>query len=1048
MSPDSPSPTLWQERAIFVSSTFRDMHSERDCLRDHVFCPAFVERLRDRRCHLVPIDLRWGVDTVGLEAKEATVLQVCFDEVCRAKPLMLVILGDRYGWVPPHLQTAAVFQANGLPIHDFSGKSVTALEIEYGALTDDGDARVLFLFRDLDTDNGYRLMQDSERKVFDDRASGYTENWSRLKQLKAAIRERYPNQCHDYTPRWDPVAQRLVLPDEWPGLVQDELWKLIDAETHDRVRSKPTRWEELARRDLLDEVEVRLHGIEKQAQQTGMAHGTNVHRSTHENLLAFARGQADPDQRALCLMGDSGSGKSVLFARLARELGAYSEMPNPAGMSSTAPVVLAHMVGAGLNSTDPLHLLKRWCRELSELLGPPVSDYEGVFALRAMRDEFQYLLAETSSNRDVILLLDGLDQMDPSPDAKNLSWLPHRLPMRTQLVVTTTRCDAATVLIERPGARQLPLPALNEDDAKNIVQAHCGRYHKSPNESLGSAVARRALQGLKADSERALWVSIVVERLLLLDAEDFAKIEPGDPGSADARILSHQLDLVKELPLDIGPLHEKIFERAQSSERSWVPDCLALISVSRQGLRERELRNLLGIAAPEHDLAVAATRRILRGHVRVRKGLETWDFLHASPRLHLLKVIDAGKYCNLNARIAQQLCTLPPDDVLRGEIMHHLIEAGKAAEAAEYFGGSLEGFERSAAVRALVDHVVAAEIGTHHFDFIYELVASAQPSDRRARIARRLIFDVTDKLAAVTRIDTREQLIERCIVALDDVIENPTQGVNRVEAQHDLLEAWRKRRSLRIAKNDPRGAMLAARRVIDLAEALREAEPTNSEWVHDSMIAHADWGDTLDKLGDLSEARAAYEAALDCSDQLVNSYRETDPHKFARAAVASRAGAYLMKSGDLVAARCALEEALEALESLFDPGRTRPEVERSLAAVHRMFGELTRAEDASQWETSLEHFRTAIEFLSDLRTDDPRNRAILHDVARIHGVTGDILRAQARSNDALSAYCEALNLLRVLASLDPDNSECQHDMDLCKLWIRDLDPDLDPDSSA
>jgi tetratricopeptide (TPR) repeat protein len=380
--------------------------------------------------------------------------------------------------------------------------------------------------------------------------------------------------------------------------------------------------------------------------------------------------------------------------------------------------------------------------------------------------------------------------------------------------------------------------------------------------------------------------------------------------------------------------------------------------------------------------------------------------------------------------------------------MHHLIESGDAAQAAEYFGGNLADFERSAAVRALVNHIVAAEMKMHNFDLVYRLVAPEQPSDSRARIARRLTFDVMDTLAAVTRIDTQEQLIERCITALDDVIEKPSEGVSRIEAQHDLLEAWRKRRALRIAKNDLLGAMLAARRVIELAEVLREAEPANPEWVHDSMIAHADWGDTLDKLGDLAVARAAYVAALDCSDQLVNGYPESEPRKFARAGLASRAGAYLMKSGDLVAARCALEEALEALELLFDPGRVWPEVERSLAAVHRMLGELTRAEDESQWETTLEHYGTAIAFLSALRTDDPRNRAILHDVARIHGVRGDILRTQARSDDALSAYGEALNLLRVLASIDPDNSECQQDMDLCKLWITELDPERDPDCSA
>ena len=38
---------LWHARPLFVSSTFRDMHAERDHLRSVVF-PALEERLRER----------------------------------------------------------------------------------------------------------------------------------------------------------------------------------------------------------------------------------------------------------------------------------------------------------------------------------------------------------------------------------------------------------------------------------------------------------------------------------------------------------------------------------------------------------------------------------------------------------------------------------------------------------------------------------------------------------------------------------------------------------------------------------------------------------------------------------------------------------------------------------------------------------------------------------------------------------------------------------------------------------------------------------------
>jgi len=46
------------------------MHAERDYLRDFVF-QELDENLRDRRCYLEPVDLRWGVETVSINDQEA-----------------------------------------------------------------------------------------------------------------------------------------------------------------------------------------------------------------------------------------------------------------------------------------------------------------------------------------------------------------------------------------------------------------------------------------------------------------------------------------------------------------------------------------------------------------------------------------------------------------------------------------------------------------------------------------------------------------------------------------------------------------------------------------------------------------------------------------------------------------------------------------------------------------------------------------------------------------------------------------------------------------
>jgi telomerase protein component 1 len=52
--------SVWKTIRVFISSTFRDMHAERDWLVKRVF-PELRQRLEKHRVHLIDIDLRWGI---------------------------------------------------------------------------------------------------------------------------------------------------------------------------------------------------------------------------------------------------------------------------------------------------------------------------------------------------------------------------------------------------------------------------------------------------------------------------------------------------------------------------------------------------------------------------------------------------------------------------------------------------------------------------------------------------------------------------------------------------------------------------------------------------------------------------------------------------------------------------------------------------------------------------------------------------------------------------------------------------------------------------
>ena len=86
-------------RLVFISSTFKDMQSERDQMHNRVL-PLVDAELEKYGEELEFADLRWGVNTKGLSEEESSrkVLSLCLDRIDDCKPYMIVFIGERYGW--------------------------------------------------------------------------------------------------------------------------------------------------------------------------------------------------------------------------------------------------------------------------------------------------------------------------------------------------------------------------------------------------------------------------------------------------------------------------------------------------------------------------------------------------------------------------------------------------------------------------------------------------------------------------------------------------------------------------------------------------------------------------------------------------------------------------------------------------------------------------------------------------------------------------------------------------------------------------------------
>ena len=422
----------WKVQPLFISSTFTDMMAERDVLRDFVF-PELAERLRERKIHLEPIDLRWGVETTDKkkqEEKELLVLKVCLDEIDRCKPFLIGLIGDRYGWVPPAERMKAAENEKGFK-SELKDKSITALEIEYGVLANkDQMHRSFFYFRNplpydkmppeiaREYSDMYNpdISGDSEIKGFMQSFFTKKENdpsfaINRLKNYKETIKKKVgEKRIYYYPATWDGEKKKVIGLEDFGKRVLEDIWKELDILTKEQLDTRPKTWQEEERLYLEEFIEERANGF-------------SGREDIINDLKTFAHSPAGYDHCGLCLTSESGGGKSALFAKLHREL------------HNEKLFVLVHAAGISLRSNSLENMLLIWIEELASHLKIDISEqltentkFDDLTKL------FAELLSQASLNERVIVMVDALNQFERTAHAKYVNWLSELL----QYVSVTT----------------------------------------------------------------------------------------------------------------------------------------------------------------------------------------------------------------------------------------------------------------------------------------------------------------------------------------------------------------------------------------------------------------------------------------------------------------------------------------------------------------------------------------------------------------------------------------------------------------------------------
>jgi len=512
-------------KLVFVSSTFRDMQFERDALNTRVVprINQFLERYSET-VHFG--DLRWGVNTTELESEESSkkVLRVCLDQIDDCRPYMIVFVGERYGWIPSAelLHTAALLK--GMDVSAIKeNTSVTELEIEYGALLNpDFEGRVLFYFR-----NPFDMSKMTEEQRAD-YVSESPLHKEKVERLKEQIRKKYPNHIRYYDVTYDADSKKLVGLDALTDLIYEDLKRVFDLDLT-YLNSLPTEERALANSK---------NHFEKLAQSSYLRPLSAVNEFDFEAFDSFCESRFENNPVLEVVCGPHGIGAKTLVAQKYKNTldAGYNAVCFSFGMDEFT------------DSTEKM--LSALCYRLEELMDIPHEK-------KATAERFARLCEEYTDCAElpyIYFYLINLPQGAIAIFRKLFALYPYLFGVGFCVHFRKPLSDESALPFFLNN-RITHVPPLDPDEIGEMVSA----ILKSKRKELPPVVIDEIKKHSAADLP--LYLSLLVERLLILDSEDFSAIRARGDGMDSINAYMQELirksgdtvtEIAKELLLELA----------------------------------------------------------------------------------------------------------------------------------------------------------------------------------------------------------------------------------------------------------------------------------------------------------------------------------------------------------------------------------------------------------------------------------------------------------------------------------------------------------------
>lgn len=555
---------------IFLSSTFHDMHAERDYIKKMVE-PRLNFELEKYGIKVYIIDLRWGVHTQNEpeEKRESKVLDFCFKTIQECRPYFIALLGNRYGWIPPHERvkdtlTQFVEGQEILKKNNTENLSVTGMEILFGALSNYSLLKhCLFLFRDNDV---YDNIDDEDFNNYVDRDS----------RMIISLREKIRKTCElnnlkifPYHPKWNSQSKCFCELDEIGDVIYNHIINDLKPGIRFQTISDSQR-QRFESESFLRVLKLQFHG----------------RKDTIKFLFNFLDHNLDAQAilsqpSAYVITGEPCSGKSSILAELYFLLTQKKE--------SEKIIILLHTAGITMESKSEKFFLEALANTLA-LHCDDQTNYTGK-EIYIIKKNIPNLIHKCQiRGYKIILLLDSFESFNCTDEVDNLIYLPSSI----RSIITAKQETAELLCKKNPKFKKLEIGRYDYNDAKALIYKTLDDNHKTLPTSLIDLILSKKLEDGSFSHSQAMWIQITMAILIELGRKDFQDIYKIAAEDDEKKIYQFLEAKIREFPCKITDLFVYFIKTtAENFNSELVKRCLYLIALSRYGISEQDLATIL-----------------------------------------------------------------------------------------------------------------------------------------------------------------------------------------------------------------------------------------------------------------------------------------------------------------------------------------------------------------------------------------------------------------------------------------------------------------------